>query len=59
METGKEKHLQVAYEKDDSFNAFIRRVSALPFVKSTDLDPAFNIFRRRAENKSYGTHNET
>ena len=46
----KKNHLQVAYERDDSFNAFIRRVSALPFVKSTDLDPAFDIFRRRAEN---------
>ena len=40
---------QQDYEKDDDFNALIRRISALPFTKPVDLDEAFTKFRQRAD----------
>ena len=40
---------QQDYEKDDDFNALIRRISALPFTKPVDLDEAFIKFRQRAD----------
>ena len=35
---------QVSYEKDDEFNALVRRIYALPFIKPETLDEAFNKF---------------
>ena len=32
---------QVAYDQDDSFNALVRRISALPFTKPEDMFQAF------------------
>ena len=46
----KKTHLQVEYEKNYEFNALIRRLSSLPFVKPEDLNEAFEIFRKRALN---------
>ena len=46
----KKTNLQVEYEKNDEFNALIRRLSSLPFVKPEDLNDAFEIFRKRAAN---------
>ena len=40
---------QVCYEKDDQFNALMRRCSSLPFVKKDHLDEAFEIFNKRAQ----------
>ena len=40
---------QQDYEKDDDFNALIRRISELPFTKPVDLDEAFTKFRQRAD----------
>jgi hypothetical protein len=45
----KKNHLQVAYEKDE-FQCIYSSCFCSSFVKSTDLDPAFDVFRRRAEN---------
>ena len=45
----KKGHHQVAYEKDDDFNALVRRISALPFTKPETLDEAFAKFRTRAD----------
>ena len=45
----KKNGFQVVYEKDDNFNAIIRRMSALPFAPKKDLDEAFKIFETRAE----------
>ena len=49
-ESQKKTNLQVEYEKNDEFNALIRRLSSLPFVKPEDLNDAFEIFRKRAAN---------
>ena len=40
---------QVSYEKNDKFNALMRRCSSLPFVKKDDLTKAFKIFENRAD----------
>ena len=40
---------QVAYDQDDSFNALVRRISALPFTKPEDMDKAFAHFKARAD----------
>ena len=40
---------QVAYDQDDSFNALVRRLSALPFTKHEDMDEAFALFKLRAD----------
>ena len=45
----KKGHHQVSYEKDDDFNALVRRISALPFTKPETLDEAFAKFRARAD----------
>ena len=45
----KKAGLQAEYEKDDKLNGVVRRISALPFVKPSDLDEAFRIFTARAE----------
>ena len=34
---------------DDKFNAVVRRISALPFIKPCDLEEAFIKFNERAE----------
>ena len=44
----KKNGFQVIYEKDDQFNALIRRMSALPFAPKETLDEAFKIFEKRA-----------
>ena len=44
----KKNGLQITYEKDDQFNALIRRMSALPFCPKSDLDKAFEIFEKRS-----------
>ena len=41
--------LQVVYEKDDKFNALMRRCAALPFVKKEDFDAAFAVFETRKD----------
>jgi hypothetical protein len=46
----KKAGLQTDYDQDDKFNAVVRRISSLPFVKPSDLDEAFEIFNRRANN---------
>ena len=46
----KKAGLQIDYDQDDKFNAVVRRISSLPFVKPSDLDEAFEIFHRRANN---------
>ena len=46
----KKSGFQTAYEKDDKFNAVVRRISALPFIKPCDLEEAFGKFGERAEN---------
>ena len=38
----------MAYEKNDDFNALVRRISALPFSKPDDLDEVFALFKVRA-----------
>ena len=43
------KGFQTIYEKNDKFNAVIRRMSALPFAPKNDLDAAFEIFEKRTE----------
>ena len=44
------KHgFHVAYEKNDDFNALVRRISALPFTKPEDLDAALATFNERAD----------
>ena len=44
------KHVfYVAYEKNDDFNALVRRISALPFTKPEDLDAALATFNERAD----------
>ena len=43
------KGFQTIYEKNDKFNAVIRRMSALPFAPKDDLDEAFKIFDKRTE----------
>ena len=40
---------QVAYDQDDSLNALVRRLSALPFTKHEDMDEAFALFKLRAD----------
>jgi hypothetical protein len=45
--------LQTEYDQDDKFNAVVRSISSLPFVKPSDLDEAFGIFNRRANNLEY------
>ena len=40
---------QVAYDQDDSFNALVRRISALPFTKHEDMDEAFALFKVRTD----------
>ena len=45
----KKAGLQVVYEKHDAFNALMRRCSSLPFIRKSDLDRAFNIFNKRAD----------
>ena len=46
----KKSGFQTVYEKDDKFNAVVRRISALPFIKPCDLEEAFMKFNERAEN---------
>ena len=41
--------LQIVYEKNNAFNALVRRISALPFCKPEDLDQAFRIFQSRSD----------
>ena len=41
-------------KKNDKFNALVRRISSLPFVKPVDLDKAFAIFNSRAESLKDG-----
>ena len=43
------KGFQTIYEKNDKFNAVIRRMSALSFAPKDDLDEAFKIFDKRTE----------
>ena len=45
----KKSGYQNAYENDNKFNAVVRRISALPFIKPCDLEEAFSIFTERAE----------
>ena len=40
---------QVAYYQDDAFNALVRRISALPFTRTEDMDKAFALFKARAD----------
>ena len=47
---GKKSGFQTAYDNDDKFNAVVRRISAMPFVKPCDLEEAFLKFVERAEN---------
>ena len=46
----KKSGYQTAYDNDDKFNAVVRRISSLPFVKPCDLEEAFEKFVERAEN---------
>ena len=46
----KKSGFQTAYDNDDKFNAVVRRISAMPFVKPCDLEEAFLKFVERAEN---------
>ena len=46
----KKSGYQTAYDNDDKFNAVVRRISSLPFVKPSDLEEAFEKFVERAEN---------
>ena len=43
------KGFQTIYEKNDQFQAVIRRMSALPFAPKDELDEAFKIFEKRTE----------
>ena len=45
----KKAGLQTKYEQVDKFNSVVRRISALPFTKPSDLDEAFEKFNERAE----------
>ena len=45
----KSSGLHISYEKNDEFNALIRRCSSLPFVGKEKLDEAFQIITERAE----------
>ena len=46
----KKSGYQNAYDNDNKFNAVVRRISALPFIKPCDLEEAFSKFIERAEN---------
>ena len=46
----KKSGYQTAYDNDDKFNAVVRKISSLPFVKPCDLEEAFEKFVERAEN---------
>ena len=45
----KKSGYQNAYDNDNKFNAVVRRISALPFIKPCDLEEAFSKFIERAE----------
>ena len=45
----KKSGYQKAYDNDNKFNAVVRRISALPFIKPCDLEEAFSKFTERAE----------
>ena len=46
----KKAGFQATYNKDDEFNAFIRRCCSLPFVPQHMMDQALNILQKKAQN---------